>query len=381
MSMPVDSGLFGTTAPSSPGHIETERVTAGNSVGAGRALLVDDNAEDRLIADRLTADGLETVALAPEGSLEQVRDAILTWEGPQLDAVLLDYRLDDRANHSGDHFAHRAGPLAAALREVRPDLPLILVTTEANQSDWVGASRLLSPFFDLVLLKSELNDSESRKSRVAGILDLAEGYRQLKQVAGSGPVPWTTVGLALGMSEQEAETFSREWPDPEPSGLADLVAVILRGLLAPRPGPLLTHAEAAARLSITPGALRPVLVQFAELAYQGPFARLHPRVWRGRLDRISVDAAGELDAVVSQLQGQLCRVCDERKTTRACSLCELGVDDRHFVTTQEMMVPAWSEARAVCFSCIEDGTADDCRFGGSSKTLVDRIRALGWREL
>jgi CheY-like chemotaxis protein len=392
-SIQPDAGALGTTATAAPGHVEAspgDLATPSTSPDAKirpgiRALLVDDNPEDRRIAERLSADGLPCHAMAPEGSLDLLRTRILDQASTgQADVVLVDYRLDDRQSDDGPPFAHRAGALAAELKEHRASLPLVLLTTEANLRSWVEGNRSIAPLFDLTVLKSDLAIQASRRHHARGISDLAYGYKQLAILAERG-LTWESVASALGLDEGEAATFAADWPDPPPKGLPDLVAAVLKGLMADRPGPLLPYPDAAARLGIMPAALPDVLSAEPRLRYQGPFCLMQPRVWRVRLDAAMarIDAAkgdkaapdDRFLAAMEQAPVQLCRVCSERRSSRACAVCRQGVDDRHYVLSSELVKPAWSDARAVCFVCIEDGRADEERFPTASRALVERLRS------
>ncbi len=392
-SIPPDSGAQGSTAstvPSSP-EIAVDGVRADGTalrpaIGIA-AVLVDDNPQDRIIAERLSDDGLACRSLVPRGTLDQLRAEILTLvEEGVADVVLLDYRLDDQRPDNGEPFSHRAGALAAELKEHRPQLPLVLLTTEANLRQWVEVNPAIGPLFDLTVLKSELDTQVSRRNYAIAIGDLAVGFQQLDHFASAGSLDWLHVAASIGLDETEAAAFAADWPDAPPGGFSDLVTAVLKGLLAERPGPLLPFADAAARLAIQPHALANVLEAAPRLRYTGPFALLRPRIWRARLD--AAEAARRTATIdetrpegtafataLASAEPQRCRVCEEQPSTQACALCRRGVDDRHYVVASELLRPAWSDPRAVCFACIEDGAADDERFPSAARRIVERLRA------
>ena len=388
-----DAGALGTTAAAAPGQIaQSPGDPAAPPPGQDEqawpvvhALLIDDNPDDRLIAERLQADGLPCRAMIPDGTLDVLRGRILAEASSgQADLILLDYRLDDIQSDAGPSFAHRAGALAAEIKEHQPGLPLVLLTTEENLRTWVEGNRSIAPLFDLTVLKSDLAVQESRRHHALGMTDLAHGYQRLSRIA-QGGLDWRSVASALGLDDDEAEAFAADWPDPPPKGLPDLVAAVLKGLMADRPGPLLPYPDAAARLGIEQAALPGILSAEPRLHYQGPFGRMQPRVWRSRLDSEAARAyVAEAEGAtledpfltaLLQAPKQLCRVCSERRSTRACAICRQGIDDRHYVVASELVRPAWSEPRAICFICIEDGHADDERFPPGSRSLIERLRA------
>lgn len=392
-SIPADSGAQGSTAstvPSSPefavDSVRADGIALRSSTGVS-AVLVDDNPQDRLIAERLSDDGLLCRSVAPKGTLDALRAEILALAAEGVaDVALLDYRLDDRRPDSGEPFSHRAGALAAELKEHRPQLPLVLLTTEANLRQWVEVNPAIGPLFDLTVLKSDLDAQVSRRNYAIAISDLAVGFQQLDRLAAAASLDWLYVAAGIGLDETEAAAFAADWPDAPPRGFSDLVAAVLKGLLAERPGPLLPLPDAAARLAIQPHSLARVLEAAPTLRYTGPFALLRPRIWRARLDAAeAARRAATIDEIQSEdtafatalasAEAQRCRVCDEQPSTQACALCRRGVDDRHYVVASELLRPAWSEPRAVCFACIEDGTADDERFPSAGRRIVERLRA------
>ena len=392
-SIPPDSGAQGSTAstvPSSP-EIDVDGDHADGTAPTPEirvaAVLVDDNPQDRLIAERLSDDGLVCRSVVPQGTLDALRTEILAMAVPgAANVVLLDYRLDDRRPDNRQPFSHRAGALAAELKEHRPQLPLVLLTTEANLRQWVEVNPAIGPLFDLTVLKSELDTQSSRRSYAAAIGDLAVGFQQLERMVAAAPLDWWNIAAGIGLDPTESAAFAADWPDAPPTCFSDLVIAVLKGLLAERPGPLLPTPDAAARLAIQPHALVDVLEAVPRLRYTGPFSLLRPRVWRARLDAAqaahraaSIDGIQPEDAkfaaAMDSAEPQRCRVCDEQLSTQACALCRRGIDDRHYVVASELLRPAWSDSRTICFACIEDGTADDERFPSGSRRVIERLRA------
>jgi len=146
--------------------------------------------------------------MTPQGRLDRLRTRILNLAAAgAADVVLLDYRLDDRRPDSGEPFSHRAGALAAELKEHRPQLPLVLLTTEANLQQWVEVNPAIGPLFDLTVLKSELDTQPSRRSYATAISDLAVGFQQLEHLA-KAPLNWLRIATGIGLDESEAAAFA-----------------------------------------------------------------------------------------------------------------------------------------------------------------------------
>jgi hypothetical protein len=232
--------------------------------------------------------------------------------------------------------------------------------------------------------KPDLTTSYGRRAFIVAVVDLISGYSTLGTLAARLP-SWEDIALELGLDAHEASSFGDDWPDPPPKVLGELVAAVLRGLLADRPGLLLPYEDVAGRLSIAVADVPGVVKAVPELAYDGPFGRMQRRVWRSRLEaalrlRDGDDPiGGRLAAVLAGVASRLCVVCEDETTSRACSVCRQGVDGRHYVLSSELLTPAWSEPRIVCFACVEDGSAEDERFPAASRPLVERIRnGEGW---
>lgn len=354
------------------------------------AVFVDDSETDRAIAGRFTLDGLKTTAVIPHGSLSELQSNI--FEALPIDAVqvvIMDYRLDDQTFGDDGVFAHRAGALAASIKEHRSEVPIVLLTTEANKIQAIANNQAISLLFDLVVMKDSVSVAVDRKAVVSRIVDLAIGFDRLRSLFHS-EIEWSEVARCLGMSEGESSVFAAEWPDPRPLNFSSLLNSVLRGFLAERPGLLLPLPDAAARAGVSVDSLSEIIRENEWLSYAGPFSLINPRVWRSRLDvALSVEDPenGELEAPVRAaamaLRGaprQYCVVCEERVAVHACALCRRGVDLRHAVIASEMIVPAWSYPRQICFSCIEDGSADGERFSGLARDLVDEIKNGLWES-
>ncbi len=382
-------GAFGSTVAASPPKSDS---TGFDTLESGamsrvRAVFVDDNEADREIAQRLTSSGLATIAVVPTGDLRELQAMILdSLPGTGPNVVIMDYRLDDRQNGDGEVFGHRAGALAANLREHRSELPIVLLTTEVNKVQSVESNPAISHLFDLVVLKSSVATERDRRAIVESIVDLAIGFEELRGMSHDG-AGWYEVASALGMVESERRIFVAEWPDPEPSGFSGLTNAILRGILADRPGMLLPVADAAARASLSIEDMEAFLVEVPHLMYGGPFSKLSRRVWRSRLEKVMARVGGfvhdgdaddwvENAALLFQAHASaVCEVCNVRPTEVACAICRSGVDQQHCVVASEMIVPAWSDPRSVCFNCIEGGLAEGERFSGSARSMVERIVA------
>lgn len=330
-------------------------------------LLIDDNAEDHKIAGRLTSSGLQCRAIGPGGSLDAlVSEVEQRADSGEADAVILDYRLDD-TDSGGEQFPHRAGTLAAELKEHRPLLPLVLLTTEGKLQQWLFRTPQVHALFDLLVLKPETTTEGGRKRIVVAVDDLTVGFRSLEGYGrGSG---WGELGGLLGATAEELEDLADCFPAGPPVGDAEAANWLLR-LLLDRPGPLLGLADAAARLGVTQASFRANLSMLQELRYTGPFWRLRPRWWRGRLQRGRSEGVSPATTLVAAN----CRVCTEESASRACMVCREGIDLRHGVRVHDDASLAWAEPQLVCYDCIAEGRAEHVTFPRGMASLVDELR-------
>lgn len=98
------------------------------------------------------------------------------------DIVLLDYRLDDRAEDRVMTVNYRGGTIAAALKEQLPHIPLVLVTTADKFEASLEHNARVKRLFDLTVLKENLLTPLEQRSLIANdIKDLAIGYRRVSQ--------------------------------------------------------------------------------------------------------------------------------------------------------------------------------------------------------
>jgi len=92
------------------------------------AVLLDDEEQDRRLADLLITDGLQVAALEPRASSSETLGELLSQIADRdFPIVLLDYRLDMSADAK-----YRGGTVAASLRDFHPDVPIVLFTTDCN---------------------------------------------------------------------------------------------------------------------------------------------------------------------------------------------------------------------------------------------------------
>lgn len=365
--MPASTSTLDRLAGLPPGTDEVYDNDVGEISTA--ALLVDDHAEDRKIAQRLTASGLQCEAIAPGESLDSLVQTIEERVATRAaDVILLDYRLDDVVS-AGTRFPHRAGALAADLKERRPLLPLVLLTTEEKLQQWLHRTSQVHTLFDLVILKTRITTGEGLKRAVAAVDDLVRGFRTLEERYDASATAWIGFGTLLGATSVEGNDLETAFPTGPPVTPAEAANWLLRSLLD-RPGPLLPLYDAAARLGVSVASFLENVSELEQLRYVGPFSGLRPRWWRGRLEHMRSEGTETLGA---SLEPAVCRVCGEEPVTRACAVCRQGIDLRHGVRTYEEAPLTWAEPRFVCYDCIAEGRAEDVVFASGTRRLIEEL--------
>jgi len=354
------------------------------------AILVDDQEESLLYADRLTKSGLPCNKLKP---LKQAQDLVNSIRQGEYDVVILDYRLDD-----SNEVAYRGGTVAAQLKEALPDLPVVLLTSEAKLRQSLEHNPQIYGLFDLRLLKEELQRPEQWKLQATRIRDLALGYRAIttqvgESSKGTEAAAWSALAKLLAATAEEEQTLPQFCQGPAPTRTTEIAGWLNE--LRSYPGVLLSEAHVRVLFGLSEQAFKEPAVQKAlqKTRYTGVFSELEQRWWRSRVSELLRDIAGEhalgtaeerVGALSRKLKKRLeadcCVVCQGGQIDRVCHRCGQAVDPRHIVRAVVDSRPAWAEPPQVCFLCIRTGRAEQVRFASGSEGLIDDLRNEGATE-
>lgn len=344
------------------------------------AALVDDSDDDLKIAHRLRPTGIQCAAIRPpnqESSFERLMELL---RARTYDVILLDYRLDDEVPRG-----YRGGTVAARLKEIHPDMPVVLLTTEEKHEQWVRHNPRVAALFDLLVLKEDLAHKSTRVQRAEEIHDLVASYRALKQATTTTDDTHTIINRLAGATKDDRFVASIRSSVARTPELANW---FLRELLA-YPGSLLALPDVVARLGIRRDDVKGNALQqwLKSASYEGVFGRIHQRWWRGRLDHMLVHKKRDLregtattraafisEQIEQEVRPAFCVWCNGEYPERACTICDEPVDASHYLVGTIDDRPAWAEPARVCFRCIAQGAAEHVRLVAGAESIAHRLR-------
>jgi CheY-like chemotaxis protein len=347
------------------------------------AVLLDDNAGESVsLATLLRSDELQVEVQAPDATVEATAERVassLPTNEPAV--VLLDYRLDDRAD-----VEFRGGSVASAIKERRPELPVVLFTTDEKLHRWVETSPGIEDIFDWRLLKGQVvNNGEA----AAHVISLARGWAELAQAASDSADPWDILAGVVHVERPMLETFAEvEVQPPRPEVPGALALWLLRGPLR-WPGPLSGPGDTRVMVGVDDDGFRREKVQqwLYQARYRGPFQEFGERWWseivRNQIKTLTpdrpADANQRTQALAAELRDSLraesCVWCGEGRTIRACDLCERAVDAAHSLRRLTAPPPPWADPPVVCFRCVADGSAEDVRFAPGNESVINGLKS------
>lgn len=367
---------------------------------AVRAMLLDDNEDDREMFGRLSQYGLPCTAMAPPLLSAVEEEVVIPVNDGTYDLVLVDFLLDQESTDSAQSVTYRGSTPAALLKDRCPHVPVVLVTTEDRYREYIEQRTELSTLFDFVVSKREVRDRDGRRDVAEKLQDLALGFRKLRSVVEiqDAAARWERFGEALVATDEELHSLREAWPDALPGSASELARWLLKGLLK-YPGPLRDGAETAVMMGLVRGAMVDSTIRewTSGVAYSGVFARVHERWWssrllealEGALGESALNPSGERAAALARLIGleepqvARCNWCDEPNVHRICSVCGVAVDSTHHLEAKHAQRPTWALPAVVCFRCIETGEDEEVavRYGPGTTDLVDELRSgqLGGR--
>lgn len=252
--------------------------------GSIAALLDDDVSALNRYARVLSKGGeLKVVPVQYKGDDSEV-DALLDIDP---DLLLLDYELATRDPRKSRK-PSKGSTFAAILREMLPNIPIVLLTRGSLiESKAFGSALDLSAAFDEVVQKGWV-DKDPKAAREE-MLTLVQGFCELARKRRRG---WANLLSALGATKEEKAELRRtgppgfrlipdecdDWRIPEAARWIRKVLLAFPGVLY---GPL--HAAASIGLSERVFTSERIRSFFAEAEYTGPFAPMSGAWWKRRL--------------------------------------------------------------------------------------------------
>ncbi len=200
------------------------------------------------------------------------------------DLFLVDYELDT-AQEDESIANYRGTTLAARLRELKPEHPIVLLT-RSDLSLWATDHRTVqaSSTFDDILYKDQELRSERANAKIR-LLSLAKDYKQLRESSDR------SVSTLLGMLQTDEEGREQALLSNPPGNgwKAVEVAKWVRSILIHYPGVLYSPIHAATALGISLGSFNDPSVRnvFEPAKYQGLFCASQERWWRHTLFQVA----------------------------------------------------------------------------------------------
>ena len=209
--------------------------------------------------------------------------------GRGADLYLIDYELDT-AQDGGAIANYRGTTLAAYLRELRPEHPIVLLT-RSDLPVWASNQRTVqvSSAFDSVLFKDK-HLRTSREIAYGRLISLASGYRQLRE----SPSRSVSALLDLLNTDDKGKEQARESIPPDNDWQAVEAAKWIRTILIRFPGVLYSPVHAATALGISLDSFNQPQIQelFEPAKYRGLFHLEEQRWWRHALFDVAIQSTG-----------------------------------------------------------------------------------------
>ena len=259
---------------------------------------LDDVASDREDYKRLLEeDGRISVKVEIPG--EFIKPEIVTSHNPSL--AIIDYRLDTK-QRSGPSATYKGTSYAAAVREYKANLPIVLLSRGSilRQRRYKSLLRDIIGAYDELILKDHI--IEDAKGVVSKLISLIEGFQRLSRTRDRD---WQSLLRALDAKKDESVDLIRANPPQEAKWRVPETARWIRSVILGYPGILYDSLHAATILGIQEKAFLSASVQeaFARSRYSGVFAGDSRRWWKRRLLLIAsiiMDEAGMLGNPATQ---------------------------------------------------------------------------------
>lgn len=326
-----------------------------NESAGTNLIVIDDNKSDAGDVLALTGTDLLVTALAPISSVEECARAVRELAVGGAAAILIDYRLDSEEN-----VRYRGGSLAGGIRDLIPEVPLVLYTTDAILHTEAGLRARARQVFDWVLEKDHFL-SDSSKVRVE-LLSIAQAFAYANEVTEANLSRFLQLMLDAGDSQQELVSLMN--PGVQAESRSGVVSWLLNVVLK-QDGPLLTLAQAASALGLTSGAFNENLSAFDAARYRGVFSEMQPRWWLSAIDSVAYE--------IQTAELAECNWCG-LDVQRSCSICGQPCGEAHAVPLIGEDDAGWSRGSVGCFRCIEAGRDSSVRIDPAFADLAQAIR-------
>ncbi|MEA2709695.1 MAG: hypothetical protein QOF78_2296 [Phycisphaerales bacterium] len=317
---------------------------------------IDEDSRDReSYAKLLSTKDLPIKGLAPSKDLAGVIQRI---NAPGLIGVLLDYKL----SISDPEIKYDASAIAAQIRSVRPDLPLVVLSGELVDPRNERSYRRTEELYDHRLDKADVANDVKRARRQ--LKSLASGYRRLRTLLGGEPDA-KNIATAIGLRSANLPVVN--WLLAESRGEAHRLAIAVVHLLLRVPGFLLPPRFAAVELGVDPDKSE-LLSRHADGAlYAGVFEEMSntPMYWADFIQTLKIPKG---------TPSARCRACGAPAST-ICEVCGDAFDGQHSISAQRLGVPPGFEAARVCGYCLSSPLPPKLAVRPESSDLVKSVIA------
>jgi hypothetical protein len=206
------------------------------------------------------------------------------------DGIILDIRLDERANTSGERVDFRGLAVAQELRTrmtegVIASIPIVLWSVVRKFTRSYDSDLTSHDLFDAVYDK-ERHLTENAAGVATQLVDLHDGYVRIGKPSKDREAVFTLLGLRTEEEGSVDPRFGQFDLDPKKVPAHDIVGHILGRLIVPA-GPLISEAYLAARLGVDMANSSDWTKLLKKLdndvRYSGIFSEGWPRWWAHRL--------------------------------------------------------------------------------------------------
>lgn len=348
-------------------------------------LLIDDEDWSSLSETvRELGDGAFVVEARPppeDLSLTEISDV-------NADLYLVDYELD--TSQPGQPFvSYRGMTLAARLRELKPEYPIVLLT-RSNLPSWTAVQRTVQAgsMFDEILYKDKDLQCDTHATQ-RRLVALARGYWSLREETDRS----MSGLLDLLQTDEVGRECVLEALPPGDGWKGFEAAHWIRSVLLRFPGVLYNdrHAATALGISAESFAERQVQELLSDAAYLGPFSEAEPYWWRHTLfdiayglcltEDLEVDLREAFPRIASEKLGVELEVTRDVETKIApadtiCYLLGVPVRFESSLPYHPDARPAVMEEARISFRAIrESNDVEETYVEAASRPRIDEIRS------
>jgi len=306
--------------------------------------------------------------------------------------VLIDIELDQK-QPSGEFSTYKGTLLAASIRENLPEIPIVLLSRGSlKRSSQLEFIRDFESVHEFLLLKEDLSERRKRKETIVKLLDLVEGFQELRSKRRKDK---STLLDALGARKAEWKDLRRSnIPSAIKEGTDWRVAETakwVRDVLLKYPGILYNSLHSSVALGIDEEAFLSPKVQaaFQKSKYSGIFSKQNPRWWKRRLlqKAAQIMEEAELEGSLSKnfsvawkksfkadLRPSICIYSRREHADCVCYLLNAPVLLEYSLPyTPDERPPIMDEAR-ISYKSIRLGMEDELNIPEEAQSLADNVR-------